>query len=352
MQTACRAPTSAIARLPTPVVVSLASPLARGANRQLRELCNTASSSQQHPKWVQLGAEHCGDGPRGRVNAAVLADGGVHASGRTAARAAREVWPAVAPAQAPAGCFPQNGVAAASLAAVGDLGEGVARVGGAFSAQWRHLLATAGSAVPAPSTPVVASLGRGAFALGSASVVLADPGHAFLKRSALYTQNRGASGSARLPTPAMVSPYLCKAVMPPHPRNSRCSLELCIVETGPHSRVSAAVLGVLVAFAPGPHRRRRCSLVPPPPRSNHQSWRCGQRHVRRSGLPQTWALALARAPAGQGAGPSCPKATARPRLTGRGQLPERAGRQERERQPAPAGAPTGERAGRGPSPPP
>ena len=80
---------------------------------------------------------------------------------------------------------------------------------------------------------------------------------------------------------------------------------------GPHGRVSAAVLGVLVALLPGLHRRRRCSaLMPPPPRSNHQSWRCGQRHVRRSGLPQTWALALARAPAGQGAGPSCPKATA------------------------------------------
>ena len=90
--------------------------------------------------------------------------------------------------------------------------------------------------------------------------------------------------------------------------------------------------------------------MPPPPRSNRQSWRCGQRHLRRSGLPQTWALALARAPAGEGAGPSCPKATARPRLTGRRQLPQRSGRLSLPLLPAPAGAPTGERAGRGPSP--
>ena len=34
--------------------------------------------------------------------------------------------------------LPEKVVAAASLAAVGDLGEGMARVGGAFSAQWRR----------------------------------------------------------------------------------------------------------------------------------------------------------------------------------------------------------------------
>ena len=120
---------------------------------------------------------------------------------------------------------------------------------------------------------------------------------------------------------------------------------------GPRCRVTAAVLAVLVTLLPGPLRRRRCSaLVPPPPRSNRQSWRCGQRHLPRSGLPQTWALALARALAGEGAGPSCPKATARPRLTGRRQLPQRSGRLSLPLLPAPAGAPTGERAGRGPSP--
>ena len=60
---------------------------------------------------------------------------------------------------------------------------------------------------PAPSTPVVASLARGAFALRSASVVLADPGHAFLKRRALCLQSRATSAAARLPAPAVVSPY-------------------------------------------------------------------------------------------------------------------------------------------------
>ena len=50
---------------------------------------------------------------------------------------------------------------------------------------------------PAPSTPVVASLARGAFALGSASVVLAHPGHAFLKRRALCSGDLRSSPAAR-----------------------------------------------------------------------------------------------------------------------------------------------------------
>jgi hypothetical protein len=60
---------SAAARLPTPAVVSLASPLARGPTCRLQELSNAATSSQQS---AQLGAEHCGDGPRGGGSAAVL----------------------------------------------------------------------------------------------------------------------------------------------------------------------------------------------------------------------------------------------------------------------------------------
>ena len=163
---------------------------------------------------------------------------------------------------------------------------------------------------PAPSTPAVASLARGAFAQGSASVVLAHPGHAFMRR-ALCLQNRAASAAARLPTPAVVS------LASPLARDPTCRLqELRNAATssrqsaqlgaehcgdGPRCRVNAAVLAVLVALLPGPHRRRRCSaLVPPPPRSNRQSWRCWQRHLRRSGLPLTWALAAARAPAGKG----------------------------------------------------
>ena len=184
--------------------------------------------------------------------------------------------------------------------------------------------------------------------------MLAHPGHAFLKRRALCSGDLRSSPAAR---PGCGLAWhrrlqeLCKAATPAqqHPKWVQLGAEHC--GDGPRCRVSAAVLGALVALLPGPHRRRRCSsLVPPPPRSNRQSWRCGQRHLRRSGLPQTWALAPARAPAGEGAGPSCPKATARPRLTGRGQLRERSGRLSLPLLPAPAGAPTGERAWRGPSP--
>ena len=117
---------------------------------------------------------------------------------------------------------------------------------------------------PAPSTPAVASLARGAFAQGSASVVLAHPGHAFLKRRALCLQNRAASAAARLPTPAVVS------LASPLARDPTCRLqELRNAATssrqsaqlgaehcgdGPRCRVNAAVLGVLVTLLPGPQR--------------------------------------------------------------------------------------------------
>ena len=46
-------------------------------------------------------------------------------------------WTALCDTPPSSRLLPEKVVAAASLAAVGDLGEGMARVGGTFSTQWR-----------------------------------------------------------------------------------------------------------------------------------------------------------------------------------------------------------------------
>ena len=65
-------------------------------------------------------------------------------------------WTALCDTPPSSRLLPEKVVAAASLAAVGDLGEGVGRVGGAFSAQWRRsyeICLLQGSIAPPPESP-------------------------------------------------------------------------------------------------------------------------------------------------------------------------------------------------------